>query len=73
MAPYRGYSKSTEGSDWIIQCAKKDDPRPLYILVWGLLDDVAQALHDDPSIHDKLRIYYIAAPNKKWGLTPRLY
>lgn len=73
MAPYRGYSKSTEGSDWIIQCAKKDDPRPLYILVWGLLDDVAQALHDDPSIHDKLRIYYIAGPNKKWGVNSHAY
>lgn len=73
MAPYRGYSKSTAGSDRIIQCAKKDDSRPLYVLVWGLLDDVAQALHDDPSIQDKLRIYYIAGPNKKWGINSHAY
>lgn len=73
MAPYRGYTKSTEGSDWIIQCAKKDDPRPLYILAWGLLEDLAQALHDDPSIEDKLRVYYIAGPNKKWGVNAHAY
>lgn len=73
IAPYQGYSKSTEGSDWIVQCAKKDDPRPLYVLVWGLLDDVAQALYDDPSIQDKLRIYYIAGPNKKWGVNSHAY
>jgi len=73
IAPYRGYSKPTEGSEWIIQCAKKDDPRPLYILVWGLLEDIAQALHDDPSIEDKLRVYYIAGPNKKWGVNAHAY
>ena len=72
-APYKGYSKPTEGSEWIIQCAKKDDPRTLYILVWGLLDDVAQALHDDPSIQAKLRVYYIAGPNKKWGVNSHAY
>lgn len=73
MAPYRGYSKPTEGSDWIIQCAKKEDSRPLYVLIWGLLDDLAQALHDDPSIQDKLRVYYIGGPNKKWGVNSHAY
>lgn len=47
---------------------EKEDPRPLYVLIWGLLDDLAQALHDDPSIEDKLRVYYIGGPNKKWGV-----
>jgi hypothetical protein len=73
FAPFKGYSQATEGSDWIIQCAKKDDPRPLYILVWGLLEDLAQALHDDPSIIQKLRVYYIGGPNKKWGLNAYEY
>lgn len=73
IAPYKGFSHSTEGSDWIIQCAKKEDSRPLYILVWGLLEDLAQALHDDPSIINKLRVYYIAGPNKKWGLNAYEY
>lgn len=67
-APFKGYSNATEGSDWIIHCARKDDPRPLYILIWGLLEDLAQALHDAPDIKDKLRVYYIAGPNKKWGM-----
>lgn len=62
-----GYNSPTEGSDWIIECARRDDPRPLYVLVWGTIEDVAQALHDDPSIKDKLRVYFIAGPNKKWS------
>lgn len=73
FAPYKGYGKRTQGSDWIIQCAKKEDPRPLYILAWGLLEDLAQALHDEPSIIDKLRVYYIGGPNKKWGLNAYEY
>lgn len=73
IAPYKGYKQATEGSEWIIQCAKRDDPRPLYILVWGLLEDLAQALHDEPSIIQKLRVYYIAGPNKKWGLNAYEY
>ena len=72
-APFKGYSKATEASDWIIKCARKDDPRPLYILIWGLLEDLAQALHDAPDIKDKLRVYYIAGPNKKWGLNAYEY
>ena len=73
FAPFKGYSNATEGSDWIIRCARKDDPRPLYILIWGLLEDLAQALHDAPDIKDKLRVYYIAGPNKKWGLNAYEY
>ena len=29
FAPYRGYSAPTEGSEWIIRCARKADERPL--------------------------------------------
>ncbi len=66
-APYSGYRTPTEASEWIIRCAEKEDPRPLYLLMWGLLEDLAQALHDAPHIADKLRVYYIGGPNKKWG------
>ncbi len=66
-ADLRGWGQPTEGSDWIIRCAHRDDPRPLWILVWGGIDDLAQALHDDPSILPKLRIHYIGGPNKKWA------
>ncbi|MBI1390650.1 MAG: DUF1593 domain-containing protein [bacterium] len=63
--PAPGYSSSTEGSSWIVQCARKNDPRPLYVLVWGGISDVAQALHDAPDIKPKLRVYYIASWNRR--------
>ncbi len=64
-----GWGERTEGSDWIIECARKKDARPLWVLVWGGIDDLAQALHDDPSIKNKLRVYFIGGPNKKWSVT----
>jgi len=64
-APEKGYSNPTEGSKWIVHCAKKKDPRPLYVLVWGAITDVAQALHDDPGIKKKIRVYFIASWNQK--------
>jgi hypothetical protein len=66
-APYAGVRQATEGSEWIIKCARRNDPRPLHILVWGLLEDVAEALHDAPDILPKLRVYWIGGPNKKWS------
>jgi len=66
-AGLNGFGKPSEGSDWIIKCAKRNDPRPLWILVWGGIDDLAQALHDDPSIKSKLRVFFIGGPNKKWS------
>jgi hypothetical protein len=71
VAGYAGFDKPTEGSEWIIKCARKEDSRPLYILVWGGIEDLAQALHDAPDILPKLRVYYIGGPNKKW--TPDAY
>ncbi|MBL7968311.1 MAG: DUF1593 domain-containing protein [Prolixibacteraceae bacterium] len=71
VAGYAGFDKPTEGSDWIIKCARRDDPQPLYVLVWGGIEDLAQALHDAPDILPKLRVYYIGGPNKKW--TPDAY
>ncbi len=72
-APYCGYSTATEGSDWIIRCARKKSEQPLWVLVWGGLDDVAQALHDAPDIQDKIRIYWIGGPNKKWSTNSYAY
>ena len=63
----KGWDSPTEGSEWIIQCARRADSRPLWVLVWGALEDVAQALHDAPDIEKKIRIYWIGGPNKKWG------
>jgi len=68
-AGLHGFGKPNEGSDWIIKCAKRDDSRPLWLLIWGGIDDLAQALHDDPSIKSKLHVYWIGGPNKKWSTT----
>lgn len=62
-----GYGQPSEGSAWIVHCARKPDLRPLHVLVWGGIDDLAQALHDAPDILPKLRVYYIGGPNKKWS------
>ena len=72
-SPMVGYSEPTEGSEWIVKCAKRKSKRPLYLLVWGGLDDVAQALHDCPSIKNNIRVYWIGGPNKKWSLNSYVY
>jgi len=72
-APYVGYGKPTEGSNWIIKCAKKKSTQPLWILGWGGLEDIAQALHDDPSIAPNIRVYWIGGPNKKWSANSYAY
>lgn len=73
LAPFKGYDKPTEGSRWIVRQALKRSNRPLWILVWGTLEDVAQALHDAPEIKDRIRVYCIGGPNKKWGVNSYAY
>ena len=63
-APPEGFSIPTDGSRLIAARAKADDPRPVYVLVWGSLTDVAQAVHDAPEIKSKLRVYFIASWNR---------
>ncbi len=72
-APYAGYTTATEGSNWIIHCAKKESVQPLWVLVWGGLEDVAQALHDAPEIQKKIKVYWIGGPNKKWSANSYAY
>ncbi|MBN3584405.1 DUF1593 domain-containing protein [Algoriphagus aestuarii] len=72
-APFEGIKSATEGSNWIIRCAKKKDQRPLWVLVWGGLDDLAQALHDDPEIQENIWVYWIGGPNKKWSSNSYAY
>jgi len=72
-APYAGVRRSTEGSRWIVECARRDDPRPLHVLIWGGIEDLVQALHDTPDILPELRVYWIGGPNKKWGPDPFQY
>ena len=42
IALYAGVRQTTDGSDWIVTCARRDDPRPLYLLVWGGIEDLAE-------------------------------
>jgi hypothetical protein len=65
-APATG--RATEGSNWIVSTARRNDARPLWVLVWGGIDDLAQALHDAPDILPKLRVYFIGGPNKMWSV-----
>lgn len=65
LMPLKGFASPTEGSNWIVHCARRQSDSPLWILVWGTLEDVAQALHDAPDIAPRIRIYYIGGPNKK--------
>lgn len=62
-APAQGFSDSTDGSRWIVERAGANDGRPLYVLVWGSITDIAQAVHDAPSIKSRLRVYSIGAWN----------
>jgi hypothetical protein len=68
-----GFAAPTEGSRWIVECARRADSRPLYVLVWGGIDDLAQALHDAPDILPKLRVYFIGGPNKMWSVNAYNY
>ena len=72
-APSPGFSEPTEGSRWIVQRAKHDDGRPLWVLVWGSITDVAQAVHDDPSIKRRLRVYSIGSWNTGQDQAARKY
>jgi hypothetical protein len=55
-------ARRTGGSDWIRERAREGQT-PLWILVWGSITDVAQALHDEPPIAGRIRIYYIGSSN----------
>ncbi len=64
-----GEGRSSEGSDWILKQLEVDDPRPLWISVWGGVNTLAQALYDlrankTPEelnrLVSKLRVYTIS-------------
>lgn len=40
-----GSGQDSEGSEWVIKTLEDNDPRPLYISVWGGVNTLAQALH----------------------------
>ena len=72
-APAQGWSRPTDGSRLIIERTKVNDDRPLWILLWGGMADVAQAIHDDPSIKPRLRVYSIGSWNTRQDVASRDY
>jgi len=66
-------TKISEETKLIIERAKVEDPRPLYVLVWGSITDVAQAVHKDPKIRAKLRIHSIGSWNTEQDPKARDY
>lgn len=62
-------ARVTEGSKYLIERAHAPDPegknRVLWVQAWGSLTGVAQALHDDPSIARKIRLYSIGSANTR--------
>lgn len=63
-----GSGKDSEGSSWLIAAMKKNDPRPLWVSIWGGANTLAQALWkmrstEKPetlqSLVSKLRVYAI--------------
>src|SRR5690554_6384038 len=58
MVRLKGGQESTEGSDWIIECARRDVEKPVWDLLWCRLVEVHHALHDAPDIADRIRVYW---------------
>lgn len=64
-----GKAEDSEGSEWIISVLEENDPRPLYISVWGGVNTLAQALYkiratkspqEVQHLISKLRVYTIS-------------
>ncbi|HPG42159.1 MAG TPA: DUF1593 domain-containing protein [bacterium] len=64
-----GAGKDSEGSDWIIKTLEENDPRPLWVSVWGGVNTLAQALYkikntksasETKQLIAKLRVYTIS-------------
>jgi hypothetical protein len=64
-----GERRDSEGSEWILAALERDDPRPVWISVWGGVNTLAQALYKLESTRSpeeverliaKLRVYTIS-------------
>lgn len=76
---YVGNGKSNEGSNLIVNIVDESDPRPVFVLVWGGANVLAQSIWDiseNPMMKrsseavnafiDKLRVIAIVDQDKKW-------
>ena len=63
----------SEGAQWIIEQSREYENEPLYVLVWGSMTDVAQAVHHAPEIKKNLRVYSIGSWNTRQDPMARDY
>ncbi len=61
--------RPSEGADFIIQEALREDPHPLYIACQGSLTDVASAILINPAICDRITIIWIGGGDYPEGGT----
>lgn len=61
MAPLKNESDTpeSEGVEFLIREALRDDPRPLYVTAQGALTDIAAALNRCPAIAEKMTVVWI--------------
>jgi hypothetical protein len=60
--PTASHLKGLVGAS-LVSAAKKSDSRPLWVLVWGCIDILADALRQDSSIKSKIRVHFLSAWN----------
>lgn len=77
-----GPGKSSPGSRALVQAAERDDPRPLWVCIWGGANTLAQALLDLSATHSpeetahmisRLRVYSISDQDDAGPLIRRQY
>ena len=54
----------------LITAARDDNPRPLYVLVWGRMQVIGKAMQEAPQIASKIRLLTIGThlkANRSWG------
>ncbi|WP_459193776.1 fibronectin type III domain-containing protein [Halosimplex sp. J119] len=63
----------SETAQRIIDRANADSEDPLYVCVGGSMTEVAQALHEDPSITDSIRVHSVGSWNTEQDPNARDY
>ena len=66
-------SAISPGASLIIEAALRESDRPLYILVWGSITDVAQAVYHNDRIIPRIRVYSIGSWNTRNDTRARDY
>lgn len=72
-----GEDNDSPGSDFLIQLADEDDPRPIYVTAWGGANTLAQAIwkvqqtrspEDLKKFINKFRLYTITDQDMQWAM-----